>query len=111
MEKQKRISRIELQHSIRQFRKKVEETLHSPVEVILFGSYARGEETWDSDVDLLVIIPKMDKSTLDQILEIAWEIGFATGIVLSIIPITVQEMKILSQSPFLQAVQQEGIPL
>ncbi len=29
--------------------------------VILFGSYARGEETEDSDVDLLVIAPRKER--------------------------------------------------
>jgi len=29
--------------------------------VILFGSYARGEETEDSDVDLLVISPRKER--------------------------------------------------
>lgn len=29
--------------------------------VILFGSYARGEETGDSDVDLLIIAPTKER--------------------------------------------------
>jgi len=28
-----------------------------PVEIILFGSQARGDAQWDSDVDLLVVLP------------------------------------------------------
>jgi predicted nucleotidyltransferase len=28
-----------------------------PVQIILFGSQARGEARWDSDVDLLVVLP------------------------------------------------------
>jgi predicted nucleotidyltransferase len=31
-----------------------------PVRVILFGSHARGEAGRDSDVDLLVVLPKVD---------------------------------------------------
>jgi predicted nucleotidyltransferase len=41
----------------------------SPQRVILFGSYARGEATPDSDVDLLVIMPTT-KRTVQQALEI-----------------------------------------
>lgn len=41
----------------------------SPERVILFGSYADGEPTEDSDVDLLVVMPAkgspVDQSTLD----------------------------------------------
>ena len=32
-------------------------TLFHPEKIILFGSQARGEETPDSDVDLLVVMP------------------------------------------------------
>ena len=31
-----------------------------PLRVILFGSEARGEATFDSDVDLLVVLPQVD---------------------------------------------------
>jgi len=41
---------------IRAFAKRVAAEFH-PQRIILFGSYARGEATPDSDVDLLVIMP------------------------------------------------------
>ena len=41
----------------------------SPERVILFGSYAEGEPTEDSDVDLLVIMPT-NGSPVDQSVEI-----------------------------------------
>jgi predicted nucleotidyltransferase len=31
-----------------------------PLKIILFGSWARGEARWDSDVDLLVVLPKVE---------------------------------------------------
>lgn len=31
---------------------------YQPAKVILFGSYASGEPTWDSDVDLLIVTEK-----------------------------------------------------
>lgn len=31
-----------------------------PVRIILFGSWARGEATKDSDLDLLVVLPKVE---------------------------------------------------
>ncbi len=35
-----------------------------PQEIVLFGSYARGDQTEDSDVDLLVVFPHaVDKAT------------------------------------------------
>lgn len=44
--------------------KKISERLkksYNAEKVILFGSYARGEETEDSDVDLLVIAPLKER--------------------------------------------------
>ncbi len=44
--------------------KKISERLKDKYDaniVILFGSYARGEETEDSDVDLLVIAPSKER--------------------------------------------------
>ena len=44
--------------------KKISERLkknYNAEKVILFGSYARGEETEDSDVDLLVISPQKER--------------------------------------------------
>jgi predicted nucleotidyltransferase len=32
----------------------------NPVRIILFGSWARGEATKDSDLDLLVVLPKVE---------------------------------------------------
>jgi predicted nucleotidyltransferase len=47
-------------------------------EVILYGSVARGEETPDSDVDLLVLVPqevtyKLEREISDRIYEIELE--------------------------------------
>lgn len=39
--------------------------LFQPSRIILFGSFARGEATDDSDVDLLVVVPEVeDRRTL-----------------------------------------------
>ena len=41
----------------------------APQRVILFGSYARGDATPDSDVDLLVVMPTK-KETIEQAVEV-----------------------------------------
>ncbi len=68
-----------------------------------YGSYARGDETEESDIDLLVIVPKLDKGTLDLLLEVAWEVGFEAGVVFSVIPVAVEELEELAESPFINS--------
>jgi predicted nucleotidyltransferase len=94
----------ELQHKLR-------EILSDPVRVILFGSHARGEATDESDIDVLVVLPDLEKGTLDTVLEIAWEIGFEAGKVISVVPASHKEMRLLLASPFFKVVQREGIPV
>lgn len=89
---------------------KIEDNLGEQVQVILFGSHARGEATEESDVDVLVVLEDLDKRTLDTVLEIAWQVGFDSRKVISVIPAMRGEMELLSASPFFQAVQREGIP-
>jgi predicted nucleotidyltransferase len=42
------------------------EAVH-PSRVIVFGSWARGEARWDSDIDLAVILPDSAESSLPEI--------------------------------------------
>jgi predicted nucleotidyltransferase len=41
-----------------------------PAKIILFGSYAYGKPTADSDVDVMVVMPKGRKATLDTAVKI-----------------------------------------
>jgi predicted nucleotidyltransferase len=101
----------DLDRWVRQFRERLERALGASIQLVLFGSYARGEATEGSDVDLLVIVPTLNKKALDTILEIAWEVGFEAGTVFSVIPVAEEELKSLAESPFLQTVQREGVRL
>jgi predicted nucleotidyltransferase len=99
------------QQVVREFHRRVEEALGQPVEVVLFGSCARGTATEDSDVDVLVVVSHLDARTEDLIGDIAWEVGFETGLVFSAIPLSEQQLSLLRYSPWFQSVQREGIPL
>jgi len=101
----------QIAQAVKEFHQRVEATLDTPVEVILYGSHARGDATDDSDVDVVIILPQLDSRVQAQIADIAWEIGFDRGIVFSVIPVARTDLALLEVSPFFQAVQREGIRL
>lgn len=87
----------------------LENILDEQVQVTQLGSQAQCDATDESDVDMLVVLPDQEKNTLDTVLEIAWEIGFEAGKVISVVPATRDELPWLSASPFFQTVQREGV--
>src|SRR2546421_7215327 len=50
-----------------------------------FGSRARGEGTWESDLDVCVVLNQHDHSVDNIIDQIAWEVGFQHEVVISAI--------------------------
>jgi predicted nucleotidyltransferase len=93
----------------REVRKRLTKELGQPVKVILFGSQARGDAKKDSDIDILVIVPSVDSGVRGAVSDIAWEVGFEAGRIISTIPTTKERMKRYSFLPFYQNVKKEGV--
>lgn len=90
-------------------RERITAELGQPVKVIIYGSQARGDATKYSDVDLLVIVPSLDKRTRNLISDITWEVGFGAGKVISAMTTTDDEMNYYAILPFYKNVKEEGI--
>ncbi len=81
--------------------------------VILYGSYARHENTSESDIDVMVIVNEDDNKIRefeDRITDIMVDLSLEYGIVISLYTQNVQEYeKQVNVLPFLINVQREGI--
>ena len=81
--------------------------------VILYGSYARGEQTEESDVDIAVILKDGNTEKMhDDMLDIVVDYELDLDVTLSVVPIEyanyLEWNKVL---PFYQNIEKEGIVL
>lgn len=77
--------------------------------VYLFGSYARGEEDQESDVDVLVVLDDFDHygAEVDRTSELSARLSLQNGVSLS--KVFVRERNWLTgDTPFLQNVREEA---
>ncbi len=76
-----------------------------------FGSRARGEANFESDFDILVVLPDINSIQKKFISEIAWEISYEYEILLA--PIVYSSEKFnypaIHKSSFIQNILREGI--
>jgi uncharacterized protein len=83
--------------------------------VILYGSYARGDNREDSDIDILVLVDKeKQKTTYEEETKIThpiYSVEFETGTLISPIVYTKQAWANHRVTPFYENVNKEGKPL
>jgi len=79
-------------------------------EVILYGSYARGDFTEESDIDIMILLKNMqDISTeRERYFDAIWELDLKYDMLVSIIPFKKDEFD-LRRLPLILNVKKEGI--
>ena len=90
------------------------EIINSNIEkVILYGSFARGTNDKDSDVDIMVIVKnELDKFTEDKLSDFIVDMNLKYDKVFSVIDVNVHEfIKLADTLPFYKNVNREGIVL
>jgi len=79
--------------------------------ILAYGSRARGEATWESDFDICVILPRIDREIERAISEISWEVGFDNDVV--IIAVEFDEETFLRQAkgriPFVNNILKDAV--
>ena len=79
--------------------------------LIVYGSYARGEEHEDSDVDLMVVLPDALKTfeNEDRLREAIYDIGFDNGFVISVLVASESHVRNMKGFMVYGSVEKEGV--
>ncbi|AEK72751.1 Nucleotidyltransferase [Thermococcus sp. 4557] len=103
------LQREELEKILNEVKSRLQEILGDDLaEVILFGSYARGEAREDSDVDVLVVVRRrLTIDEHDRLNEVTEKYIMERGLVISLIVYPVSPG--MEHDPLIQNVHVEGI--
>jgi predicted nucleotidyltransferase len=103
----------EIQIIIRETEKQLQKIYSNHLqELILFGSFARGDFDKNSDIDLLLLLDKMDDLAAERAkyFPVISQLSLKYDTVISVIPYTIHEFR-TKRTPFMVNVSQEGIPV
>jgi predicted nucleotidyltransferase len=85
------------------------------LDIRLYGSEARGTATEDSDIDVLVVVqPANERDDLQtRIVDIAFDVNLAFDVFISPFVITPEILNhpVWRETPFIETVLREGVPL
>lgn len=80
-------------------------------QIILFGSYARGNFTSDSDIDILIVTQKkLSKPEREQLINFISDVSINDDILINFIEMLTQKFE-LEHSPLLLNIRREGVIL
>jgi predicted nucleotidyltransferase len=104
---------MEIKKILVEFKKEIEKLYGKRLKnVILYGSWARGEATEESDIDLVIILEGkvIPGKEIDRMIDIITEINLEYGVLFSVYPVSKGDYSTVN-SPLLINVRREGIPV
>ena len=105
------LKNTDLRHAV-QYVKRQAQAIAGGARVFIFGSYARGEERDDSDVDIMIVLPdeRSDFAIEDRIRDMAIETGLENDF-FSVIIVSESQMIRFRGFKVFGAVEDEGVPV
>jgi len=79
------------------------------IDIILFGSRARGDFQNESDYDILVLVTKKTKALRDKIDDIVWEIAWEHNVVITAFIYEKSRFENDRFEPLFMNIQKEGV--
>jgi len=104
---------MKVERIVKEFREKAEKLYGKRLKnIILYGSWARGQATEDSDIDLAVILEgEVDPCReIDAMIDLITNINLDFETLLSVFPLSVTDFRQLN-SPLLLNLRKEGKPV
>ena len=102
---------MKIKEILNEFRTEVEKLYGKKLKnIILYGSWARGDATDESDIDLLIVLEGKvtPGKEIDKMINIITEINLKHGVLISVYPISEEDYSTVN-SPLLINVRREGI--
>ena len=102
---------MKIQEILNEFREAIEKLYGKRLKkVILYGSWARGEATEDSDIDLVIVLKGkiIPGKEIDKMINIITEINLKQGVLISVYPVSEEDYS-TTNSPLLINVRREGV--
>lgn len=103
---------MKIKEILKEFKKEIEKLYGKRLkDVILYGSWARGEATDESDIDLLIVLEGrvIPGKEIDRMINIITEINLKYRVLISVYPVSEQDYSTV-KSPLLINVRREGVP-
>jgi predicted nucleotidyltransferase len=76
-----------------------------------FGSRARGDATWESDLDVCIVVDELAYEDRQTLSTLAWEVGFEHELLITTICFTTEEFEHgpMSESTLVMNILREGV--
>lgn len=103
---------MEINKILLEFRKELKKIYDGRLKrVVLYGSWAKGKVTKDSDIDILIVLKGkvVPGKEIDRVIDVITEINLRYGVLISVYPVSEHDYNNLN-SPILINIRREGVP-